>query len=132
MLNAGITLEQEKIVTAADTAAAIGSGGLPVFATPAMIALMEGTAMESVRPYLDGGQSTVGTSLTISHSAPTPVGMRVRCQSELTAIEGRRLTFSVAAFDESGPIGEGIHVRAIVDDARFMERVQAKLEGCAQ
>ena len=99
MLEAGIKGRQEVMVTDENSAAAVGSGLLPVFATPAMVALMEKTAWMSVAPYLNDGEGTVGTKLEIAHNAATPVGMQVWCESELVEVDGRRLVFKVEAFD---------------------------------
>ena len=107
MLTVGIKGKEEIAVTDANSAKTMGSGTLDVFATPAMIALMEKTAWKSVAPYLEEGCGTVGTLLNVTHDAPTPLGMKVWCESELTEIDGRRLVFSVAAFDETGKIGGG-------------------------
>ena len=101
MLTVGIKGKEEIVVTDANSAKTMGSGTLDVFATPAMIALMEKTAWKSVAPYLEEGCGTVGTLLNVTHDAPTPLGMKVWCESELTEIDGRRLVFSVAAFDET-------------------------------
>lgn len=109
MLTVGIKGKEEIVVTDANSAKTMGSGTLDVFATPAMIALMEKTAWKSVAPYLEEGCGTVGTLLNVTHDAPTPLGMKVWCESELTEIDGRRLVFSVAAFDETGKIGGGSH-----------------------
>ena len=114
-------------VTEELTAARVGSGLLPVYATPSMIALMENTACQSVAPYLEEGQGTVGTLMNVKHLAATPVGMTVRCETELIAIDRRRLVFSVRAYDDCDCIGEGVHERFIIDNARFMEKAQAKL-----
>lgn len=127
-LVSGLKGRADTVVTAENTAAAAGSGGLPVFATPFMVSLMEKAASESVQPFLDGDHTTVGVSLSITHDAPTPVGMAVYAESELTAVEGKRLTFAVTAFDEAGPIGSGTHERAIITTSRFMERVNGKLK----
>ena len=105
MLEAGIKGRQEVMVTDENSAAAVGSGLLPVFATPAMVALMEKTAWMSVAPYLNDGEGTVGTKLEIAHNAATPVGMQVWCESELVEVDGRRLVFKVEAFDAKGSIG---------------------------
>lgn len=102
MLEAGIKGRQEVMVTDENSAAAVGSGLLPVFATPAMVALMEKTAWMSVAPYLNDGEGTVGTKLEIAHNAATPVGMQVWCESELVEVDGRRLVFKVEAFDAKG------------------------------
>lgn len=114
-------------VTEENTAAALGSGTLSVFATPAMIALMEKTAWESVAPYLAGGESSVGTLLEVKHIAPTPVGATVTCESELTEVDRRRLVFTVKVSDGTEVIGEGRHERFIVSDDRFISKANAKL-----
>ena len=119
---------EKMTVTAADTAKVYGSGTLEVFATPAMAALMEKTAMNCVAPYLEAGSATVGTRLEIEHLAATPVGMEVRCECELTEIDRRRLVFAVAAYDEAGVIGKGVHERFIIDSERFMEKTLAKMK----
>ena len=109
-----------------NTAAAAGSGALPVFATPCMIALMEKAAMESVQPFLEEGQGTVGTRIEVSHLAATPVGMTVRAETELTEIDRKRLCFSVKAFAGEELIGEGQHERFIVNSERFLQKAEAK------
>lgn len=113
-------------VTFACTAEAVGSGMLPVFATPSMIALIEKAAAASVAPQLEPGMTTVGTRLDISHTAATPVGMTVRAETELTEIDGRRLVFTVRAFDQSGEIGAGTHERFMVNAERFLAKAEAK------
>lgn len=113
-------------VTAANTAAALGSGALPVFSTPAMVALMEKAALESVQPFLAEGQGTVGTALDIRHLAATPVGLCVRAESELTEIDRKRLVFRVEVFAGAEKIGEGTHERFIIDNERFMAKAEAK------
>lgn len=110
-----------------DTAAAHGSGTLKVFATPAMIALMEKTAMESVSDFLNEGEATVGTLINVKHISATPIGCRVTCESELIEADGRRLVFKVRAFDNGGDIGEGVHERFIVKSEKFFEKTQSKL-----
>ena len=116
----------EQTVTPDLTAARIGSGLVEVFATPMMIALIEQTCLESVLPYLDEGQGTVGTLVNVTHSAATPVGMRVWCDSELVEVDRRRLVFSVKAYDECGLIGEGTHERFVIDTAKFQAKIDAK------
>ena len=128
MLRVGIEGEGRLTVTENDTAAAVGSGSLRVFVTPAMAALMEKTALDSVAPFLEEGATTVGTALDIRHTAATPVGLEVVCRSTLTAVDGRRLVFSLSVEDACGPIGEGTHERAIIDCERFMKKCLAKLE----
>ena len=126
MLQLGIKGKQELLVTDKDTAKAVGSGGLNVFATPAMIALAEKTALQSILAYLSEGESTVGTKLDISHIAATPVGMKVSCETELIEIDRRRLVFSVNVYDEVEKIGEGTHERFIVNDEKFMTKAELK------
>ena len=109
-------------------AAQVGSGEVRVLATPMMIMGMERAAMEAVRPCLPEGMTSVGTRVDISHTAPTPCGMKVRFEAKLTAVSanGRGLTFSVAAYDEVGPIGEGTHERVVVDREKFQSRAQTR------
>lgn len=126
MLQLGIKGKQELLVTDKDTAKAVGSGGLNVFATPAMIALAEKTALQSILEYLSEGESTVGTKLDISHIAATPVGMKVSCETELIEIDRRKLVFSVNVYDEAEKIGEGTHERFIVNDEKFMTKAESK------
>lgn len=125
-LTVGIKGLAEVEVTPANTAAALGSGALPVFSTPSMIALMEKAALESVQPYLEAGQGTVGTALDVKHLAATPIGMTVRAESELTEIDRRRLVFRVEVFAGGEKIGEGTHERFVIDNERFMAKAQAK------
>ena len=125
----GIIGTQTIMVTEEKTAKAMGSGELNVFATPAMIALMENTAYKSVAEFLEPGQGTVGTLMNVSHVAATPMGMQITCETKLVEIDRRRLVFEVKASDEKGLIGEGTHERFIVDNAKFMARAEAKKEG---
>lgn len=127
MLEAGIKGTKEIMVTNENTAKTMDSGTLDVFATPAMIALMENTAYESVAAELEEGSGTVGTALNVKHVAATPVGMKVTCETELIKVDGRALTFSVKAFDEKGLIGEGEHERFIVFNEKFQAKADAKL-----
>lgn len=117
-----------EIVTIEKTAENVGSGLLPVYATPAMIALMEKCASECVAPYIEEGKSSVGTSLQVKHLAASPVGITITCTATLTEIDGRRLAFSLAVSDEKGPIGEGTHERFVIDIDRFMAKCQSKLD----
>ena len=126
MLTPGIRGHASDAVTPANTARAMGSGTLEVFATPALAALAEQACWQSVAPFLEAGSGTVGAKLTLEHTAPTPVGLTVTCDSELTAVEGRKLTFTVALADDRGPVWQGVHERFIVDDARFFAKAQAK------
>lgn len=128
MLEVGIKGHKEIVVTQENTAKAMGSGTLDVFATPSMIALMENTAFESVQPELEEGSGTVGTALNVKHVSATPVGMKVTCDTELIKVDGRALTFSVKAYDETGLIGEGEHERFIIFADKFLAKANAKLE----
>ena len=123
----GIKGRETLTVTPEITAEAIGSGELPVFGTPFMIALMEKTCLRSVAPHLEPGQGTVGTALDVKHVAATPVGMEVVCESELTVVDRRRLVFRVAAYDAAGLIGEGTHERFIIENRKFVDKANAKL-----
>ena len=128
MLKIGVRGQHSVDVNRDNTARAAGSGTLEVFSTPAMIALMEKTACDSVAGLLDPGQSTVGSELHIRHISPTPVGMTVACVSELVEIDRRRLVFTVEVSDKTGIVGSGTHERFIIDTERFMEKAAAKTE----
>ena len=125
----GMKGRAETQVVPENTAAAVGSGLVPVFATPYMIALMENAAVNAVQSALDPGQGTVGTRLDVTHDAATPVGIKVWAEAEVTAVEGKKLTFSVQAFDEAGPIGGGTHERFIIAVDRFLVNAEAKKAG---
>lgn len=125
-LVAGIRGHAETRVCQENTAEALGSGALPVFATPSMIALMEMASQLSVQPYLEPGQGTVGVHLDVSHLAATPIGMDVRAEAELLEVDRRMLTFRVEAWAGDEKIGEGTHRRCIVYNERFMEKALAK------
>lgn len=129
MVSIGMKGIQELCVTEELLANQVGSGLVAVYATPMMIAGIEGTAAGSVAPALEPGQTTVGMRIEVSHVAATPLGMKVHFETELIEIapNGKILTFKVAAYDEKGLIGEGTHQRAIVDKARFEAKAQAKL-----
>jgi len=118
----------EKTVTADMTAKAIGSGGLEVFGTPFMLAMMENAAMCCLQSDLAEGSGTVGIHLDVSHVAPTPVGMKVRAVAEVIHVSdnGKVVDFRVTAYDEAGLIGEGVHQRAIIDNQRFFKKCQEK------
>lgn len=126
MLETGIKGRQEITVTKENSASAVGSGLLDVFATPAMVALMEKTAWMSIAPYLDEGEGTVGTKLDLAHTSATPVGMCVWCESELIEVDGRRLVFKVEAFDDKGSVGGGTHERFIIKNEKFMAKALSK------
>lgn len=126
MLEAGIRLTKKETVTENNTAASLGSGMLPVYATPAMILLIESTAAEAVAAQLDEGMTTVGTRLDIQHLAATPLGMEVRCECELIEVDRRRLVFKAEVYDECELIGKGTHERFIVASEKFMSKANAK------
>jgi predicted thioesterase len=128
-LQPGIKNQFEKIVEEQHTATHVGSGNAAVLATPVMIAFMEGAAMDAVQPLLPAGSTTVGIHVDVRHIAATPLGMKVTIRAELIKVEGRALTFQVSADDEKERVGEGTHQRAIIDIARFQERVKAKAAG---
>ena len=118
--------KKEVKVTEELTAAAMGSGLLPVYATPCLVALMEETCHTSLKEMLQEGQGTVGTRIDIKHLAATPIGMTVTCESELVEIDGRRLVFNVTAYDDCGKVGEATHERFIIDNEKFMAKAEAK------
>ena len=108
----------------------MGSGALPVFGTPFMCGLMENAAMTALQSFLEEGQGSVGTHLEVSHDAPTPVGMDVWAEAEITNVSenGKMVDFAVRAWDEKGPIGAGTHTRAIIKNEKFLAKCNAKLE----
>ena len=108
------------VVEREDTALEVGSGSLLVYATPCMVALMEGAACEAIEDCLSDNKTSVGTELNIKHLSATPVGLEVHAEAEVTAVEGNTITFQVAAYDESGKIGEGTHKRVIVTTQKFL------------
>lgn len=128
-LTVGLKGRAESVVVHENTAAAVGSGLSEVFATPMMVALMEGAAVNALDGHLEDGQGSVGTHLDVSHDSATPVGLKVWAEAELTAVDGRALTFAVAAYDEAGLIGKGTHHRFIIDNERFMAKTAKKLQG---
>ena len=117
----------ETMVELADTALEVGSGSLRVYATPCMAALMEGAACDCIEELLPEGQTSVGISLQLSHTAATPIGMGVIAEATLTKVEGKKLTFSITAKDEAGTIGTATHERVIVNAERFLEKTYDKL-----
>lgn len=123
----GLTGQANTTVDQTNTAASLGSGLVPVYGTPALIALLELAAVHAVAESLPPGSTSVGTHLNVRHLAATPIGMAVRATATLTAVDGRRLTFTVEAHDEVEKVGEGTHTRVIVDAARFVQRAEAKL-----
>jgi predicted thioesterase len=126
-ITAGVKGQEEVKVTADNTAIAMGSGTLEVFATPAMIALMEKAAAAAAAPYMENDETTVGTQMSVSHVSATPVGMTVTAFAEVTEVNGREITFSVKAQDQSGLIGEGTHKRFVVYGEKFMSKTNSKL-----
>ena len=128
MLTTGFKGKLERTVTPELTAEALGSGLLPVFATPAVVALAEETAWKRVSPELEEGQGTVGTRMELSHIAATPVGMAVRCETELVEIDRRKLVFAIEVFDEKEKVAEGRHERFIIDNAKFLSKAEGKLQ----
>ena len=122
-LTGGIKGLKEEVVTEELTAEAVGSGGLPVYATPYMIRLMEYAAWTSVQECMDEGNTTVGTLMDVKHVSASPLGAHIKCETELTEVDGRRLKFKVSAFDEKGLIGEGEHERFIVNEEKFMSKL---------
>lgn len=123
----GMKAEVSTLVEREDTALEVGSGSLLVYATPCMAALMEGAACEAIADALDEGETTVGIALDLKHTAATPVGMDVRAEAEVTAVEGKVITFSITAYDEAGEIGSATHKRAVVNAQRFLDKTYAKL-----
>jgi len=130
MILIGTKCRLEQTVTEELTAEAIGSGALPVFGTPFMAAMMENAAMTALQSFLEEGQGSVGVHLDISHDAPTPVGMKVFAEAEITGVSenGRMVDFTVSAWDETGPIGKGAHTRAIIKNEKFLSKCNSKLE----
>jgi fluoroacetyl-CoA thioesterase len=114
------------VVTNEMSAKEVGSGSLQVLGTPWMVAIMERAACNCLAPFLEHGKSTVGAMLQITHDKPTPVGMEIRAEAEVTAVEGRKITLSLKAFDEKGQIGSGTHVRVLIEDERFLQKAYAK------
>ena len=130
MILIGTKCQLEQTVTEELTAATVGSGLLPVFGTPFMAAMMENAAMTCLQNFLEEGQGSVGTHLEISHDAPTPIGMNVWAEAEITAVSenGKMVDFTVKAWDEKGPIGSGTHTRAIIKNDKFLAKCNAKLD----
>lgn len=123
----GLKGESRTMAEREDTALEVGSGSLLVYATPCMVALMEGAACEAIAEALPEEKTSVGTFLEISHLSATPVGLEVWAEAEVTAVEGSVITFQVSAYDEAGKIGEGVHKRAVVSTQRFLDKAYSKL-----
>ena len=126
MLKTGLKNTLKAIVTKELTAKTIQSGGLEVLATPALITLMEKCAWQSVLPFMEDGYDTVGTFIEMKHLAPTPVGTEVQCESELTAVNGRELTFHIIAYDTVEKIAEATHKRVIIKCDLFLQKANTK------
>ena len=126
-ITVGMKAEVRTCVEREDTAAEVGSGSLLVYATPCMVALMEGAACEAIEAALGEDKTTVGIELNIQHTSATPVGLEVRAEAEVTAVDGKIITFELRAFDEAGEIGKGTHKRAIVPVQKFLDKAYAKL-----
>ncbi len=125
-IQAGLAAERTGTVTESLLATRLGSGSVAVYATPAMVALMESAAVAAIEPLLPEGQASVGIALEVKHLAATPPGQQVRARAEVTEVDGRKVSFAVWAWDEQELIGEGVHTRYAIDVARFMQRVQSK------
>ena len=126
-ITVGMKAEVGTVVEREDTAKEVGSGSLLVYATPCMVALMEGAACEAIEAALGEDKTTVGIELNIQHTSATPVGLEVRAEAEVTAVDGKIITFQLKAFDEAGEIGSGTHKRAIVPVQKFLDKAYAKL-----
>ena len=126
-ITVGMKAEVGTLVEREDTAKEVGSGSLLVYATPCMAALMEGAACEAIAEALKETETTVGVELNIQHTAATPVGLDVRAEAEVTAVDGKVITFAITAYDEAGEIGKATHKRVIVNTQKFLEKVYNKL-----
>lgn len=126
-ISVGLTGAVSTLVEREDTALEVGSGSLLVYATPCMVALMEGAACEAIAEALPDDKTSVGIELNIKHTSATPVGLEVTATAEVTAIDGNIITFQISASDESGLIGIGTHKRAIVSTQRFLDKTYTKL-----
>ena len=123
----GMTGSVSAVVEREDTAYEVGSGSLLVYATPCMVALMEGAACEAIAPALKEEKTSVGTELNILHISATPVGLEVRAEAEVTEVDGNTIAFRVTAYDEAGKIGEGTHKRVVITSQRFLDKAYSKL-----
>ena len=123
----GMKGEVSTLVEKEDTAVEVGSGSLLVYATPCMVALMEGAACEAISDVLPDDKTSVGIELAITHISATPVGLEVRAEAEVIAVDGNIISFQVTAYDEAGKIGEGTHKRAIITTQKFLDRTYSKL-----
>ena len=123
----GMKAKVSSLVEKEDTAQQVGSGSLLVYATPCMAALMEGAACEAIAEAIPEDQTTVGIELNLQHTAATPVGLEVWAEAEVTAVEGKIISFQIQAFDEAGQIGTATHKRALVNSQRFLDKTYSKL-----
>jgi predicted thioesterase len=126
---AGLWAEVEHTVDDADSSSKWGSGLVPVFSTPALVGLMESAAVKALEGHMPPGQTTVGGHIDVHHLSATPMGMKVRAKAFLNTVERRRLVFRIQAWDEVELIGEADHERILVDEAKFLVKVQVKKEG---
>lgn len=126
-ITVGMKGEVSTLVEREDTAREVGSGSLLVYATPCMVALMEGAACEAIEEAMNDSTTTVGTELNIQHLSATPVGLEVRAEAVVTAVEGKVITFEICAYDEAGEIGKGTHKRVVVNSQKFLEKAYSKL-----
>lgn len=122
----GLRGEASVIVNETNIASKLGSGSVPVFGTPALIALMERAAVNALRSHLEEGEDSVGVSVNVRHLAATPMGKRVRAEAEVTAVEGKKITFAVRAFDSQEKVGEGTHERVLIDREAFIWKIASK------
>ena len=125
-ISVGAKGQFEQVVEPRHLASELDSSLASVLSTPTMVAMMEQAAIEAIKPFLDAGESSVGMSIEVSHAAATPPGHRARAEAEVTKVEGRRLEFSVRAFDDVEQIGSGTHRRAVIDAAKFNDRLKTK------
>ncbi len=122
-LQPGLTHQFEKLAEPRESAAAVASGALDVFSTPSLVALFESTALQAVQPLLPEGCTTVGIEVSVRHLKATRIGQRVRCRVSVNALEGKRISFTGEMWDDQGKIGEGTHVRYVVNAAEFIKRL---------
>lgn len=125
-MNIGSKASVVTLVTNENTAITAKSGSLPVYGTPYLVALMENASCVCVAPFLNEGDTTVGTRMDVRHTAPTPIGMQITAEAELVEQDGRTLRFKVTAYDDSGEVGNGIHERVIVHSEPFLEKAKKK------
>lgn len=122
----GLTGVASRVVTDADTAARLGSGTLDVLATPMLVALLEAAAVACVEHLLPAGHTSLGTEISVTHTAPSPIGAEVTATARLTRVDGRTLQFALEARDGHGPIGAGRHTRVVVESTRFLAKLKQK------